>query len=140
VDRRLFFLLHRAHLALLAHANTRTLATLGVSSSQLATIYFVAKHGGASLTEIADTLDLNKSAVSGMLGRLEGAGLVRRQPDPQDGRGSQVFLTAKGEAVRTASLPLVRQLTAELTAGFDATEVETVTRFLSSIVDRLGQA
>jgi DNA-binding MarR family transcriptional regulator len=139
MERRLFFLMHRAHRALLTYANARTLEALGVSSSQLGTLYLVAKRKGASMTEVASVFDLNKSAVSAMFARLEHAGLLRREPDPHDGRGSRLLLTAKGEAVRAQSLPLVRRLTAEITAGFSASEVETITRFLDSLVKRCGE-
>jgi DNA-binding MarR family transcriptional regulator len=138
-DRRLFFLMHRAHRSLLSHVNARTLEVLGVSSSQLATLYLVARRGGASMTDVADALDLNKSAVSAMFGRMEHAGLLRREPNPDDGRASRLLLTAKGEAIRTQSLPLVRKLTAEITAGFSDSEVETITRFLNSLVERYGE-
>lgn len=135
-ERRLFFLLHQAHRAVVAHANTRTLDLLGVSSTQLALIYYVAKHPGCSLTEVANLFDLNKSAVSGVVQRLERAAILVRRPNPQDGRGSLLFITEKGEAVRAQSLPVLRRLTAELTGGFDETELATIFRFLNSIVDR----
>jgi hypothetical protein len=65
-DRRLLFVMHKASRALVAHANASTFETLGVSSAQLATLYYVAKHPGCSLTTIAELLDLNKSAMSSM--------------------------------------------------------------------------
>ena len=137
-DRRLFFLMHRAHRGLLGYVNTRTHAELGVSGSQLAALYYVAKHPGCSMTEVANLLDLNKSAASGLLQRLEAADVVRREPNPRDGRGHMLFVTKKGEAVRAQSLPLVRKLTAEITEGFSASEVDTIYRFLNALVDRYG--
>lgn len=123
----------------MARANAQTLEQLGVSSAQLATLYYVAKHPGCSMTEIANLLDLNKSAVSGMVQRLERAEVIRREANPHDGRGSRLLLTARGEAVRAQSLPVVRRLTAELTQGFDEQEQATIFRFLNSIVDRFAQ-
>jgi DNA-binding MarR family transcriptional regulator len=137
-DRRLFFLMHRAHRGLLAHVNARTLEELGVSSSQLATLYYVAKHPGCSNTEVANLLDLNKSAVGGLVQRLETAEVLRREPNPRDGRGHMLFVTKKGEAIRQQSLPLIRKLTAEITEGLSPVEIETVFRFLNTLVDRFG--
>src|SRR5262249_28759363 len=105
---------------------------------QLATLYYVAKHPGCSLTTIAELLDLNKSAMSATAQRLERAGLVRREPDPRDGRGTRVHLTPKGEMVRGPSLPVIRRLTADITQGFGEDEVHTVLRFLNSILERYG--
>jgi DNA-binding MarR family transcriptional regulator len=136
MDRRLFFLMHRAHRALFAYANARAVEALGVSAAQLSTLHHVARHDGCSLTEIAYVLDLNKSAVGSLVRRLERARAVRCEPNPDDGRGRRVFLTAKGRAIESESLPLLRRFNAEITAGFGAHEVDTVLRFLSSIVER----
>jgi DNA-binding MarR family transcriptional regulator len=137
-DRRLFFLMHRAHRAVIAHVNARALAELGVSSSQLAALYYVAKHPGCSMTEVASLLDLNKSAVSGLVQRMESAQVLRREPNPRDGRGAMLYVTKRGETVRAQSLPLVRKLTAEITGGFGPAEVDVVFRFLNALVDRYG--
>jgi DNA-binding MarR family transcriptional regulator len=119
--------------------NVRTIAELGVSSSQLAALYYVAKRPGCSMTEVATLLDLNKSALSGLVQRLESAEVLRREPNPRDGRGHMLFVTKKGEATRAQSLPLVRKLTTEMTEGFSAAEVETVLRFLNSLIERYGE-
>jgi DNA-binding MarR family transcriptional regulator len=130
--------MHRAHRGVLGHVNSRTISELGVSSSQLAALYYVAKHAGCSMTEVANLLDLNKSAVGGLVQRLETAEVLRREPNPRDGRGHMLFVTKKGEAVRAQSLPLIRKLTAEITEGFSATELDTIYRFLNMLVDRFG--
>lgn len=137
-DRRLFFLMHRAHKAMVAGANARTHAQLGISSAQLGTLYYVAKHPGCSMTEVANLLDLNKSAMSSMVQRLERAEVLRREPNPRDGRGSRLFVTPKGESMRTQSLPVLRKVTAEITQGFSEAEVDTIFRFLNTIVERFA--
>jgi DNA-binding MarR family transcriptional regulator len=126
--------MHRAHRALIAHVDARLVEALGVSSSQLGVLYYLGKHAGASMTDVAGFFDLNKSAASATLGRLEHASLVRREPDPRDGRGSRLFLTARGEATRAQSLPHVRRMTTEITSGFSEAEIDAVTRFLNSLV------
>jgi DNA-binding MarR family transcriptional regulator len=136
VDRHLIFLMHRAHRALTARANSVVLAELGVSSAQLGMLYHVAKHPGCTMSDVADLLDLNKSATSGMIQRLERAGLLRREPDPRDGRASLLFLTDEGEAKRVQSLAVVRRLSSELMGAFTAAEAEVIYRFLNLIVDR----
>jgi DNA-binding MarR family transcriptional regulator len=135
-DRRLFFVLHRAHRVLLASANAATIEHLGVSSAQLTALQYVAKHDGCSMTMLADVLDLNKSGVSGLVDRMEHAELLHREPNPRDGRGSLLRITPKGQQVRERALPLLRRLNAELTSGFTAEEEETVLRFLNAIIER----
>ncbi|MEL7086951.1 MAG: MarR family winged helix-turn-helix transcriptional regulator [Planctomycetota bacterium] len=52
------------------------------------------------VTRIAEALGIDKPAVSGLLDRMETAGLVRRADDPADGRGVHVYLTAEGQTLR----------------------------------------
>lgn len=139
-ERRLFFLMHRAHRAMLAHVNARTLEELGISASQLSTLLYVAKNPRCSMTDVAAVLDVAKSAASGMLRRMELAGLVRREPNPRDARGSLLALTPRGEEIRARSLPVIRRLQEQLTEGFDASDRETIFRFLNAVVDRYDDA
>lgn len=138
MDRRLFFLLNRAQRALATYASRGLEAQLGVSVSQLTTLLYVQKHPGCSLTELAELLDMNKSAVTGLVQRMERAGTLRRKPDPQDGRASLLSATPKGEALRERAMPLVRKLNAEITEGFTEAEIETVLRFLNVVVQRFS--
>lgn len=137
-DRRLFLQFSRASRLLTAWVNDHAVDQLGVSSAQLGTLYYVAKNPRCSASDVATVLDLNKSAMSSMVGRLERAGMLRREPNPKDARGSLLSLTPQGEEVRARSLVLVRKLTTELTKGFSEGEVDVVARFLASIVERCG--
>jgi len=139
-DRRLFFLVHRAHRALFVYVNGRTSEALGITTAQLGTLYYVAKNDGCSLSDVANVLGMNKSAVTALVRRLERSGVLRREPNPDDARGNRLFLTEKGKAVRAQSLAVIRRLTSEVTVGFSASEMEVVFRFFNSIVERFGDA
>lgn len=53
----------------------------------------------ASISEIADSLQLRHHTVVGLIDRSEAAHLVSRKPDPEDRRLVRVSLTDQGEAV-----------------------------------------
>jgi DNA-binding MarR family transcriptional regulator len=55
---------------------------------------------GQTITAIADRLALEPSTITPLMKRLEAAGFVSRQRNPQDERQVQVFLSAKGKALR----------------------------------------
>ena len=139
MDKRLFFLMHRAHHALLSDVTARTIVALGVSPAQLATIHYVAKHPGCSMTDVANLLDVAKSAVTSTVKRMEAADILRREPNAKDARGSLLYVTPKGESIRVQALPFIRKLNAELMEGFSPAEVETILRFFDSIVARYGE-
>jgi DNA-binding MarR family transcriptional regulator len=73
------------------------------------------------MAEVAAYLDLEKSTVSGLVGRAEGRGLVERLSSPDDGREVRLSLTDDGRAlardiqaeVEGALAPLVADLTTE---------------------------
>jgi DNA-binding MarR family transcriptional regulator len=137
MDRRLLFVLHRATRAAVGRANAR-LARAGVSVAQLATLSHLGEHPGCTMTDIASLLDLNKSAASGMLRRLERAGLVRREPSPDDARASLFHVTAEGQEARRRAGPTFRAFMSELTGGLRERELDTVLGFLNNVVERCG--
>lgn len=49
-----------------------------------------------SMGDLAAYLGLDKSTISGLVGRAEARGLLRRTPNPRDGRGTYVTLTEEG--------------------------------------------
>ena len=54
--------------------------------------------------EIAETLGCLRSSVTAIVDRLEAAGLVCREPDPDDRRAKRLVLTEKGLAVRATMM------------------------------------
>lgn len=59
----------------------------------------LASDGRLRAVELGQQLCLSPSHVSRRLDRAEREGLVRREPDPDDRRASQITLTPKGEQV-----------------------------------------
>jgi DNA-binding MarR family transcriptional regulator len=51
---------------------------------------------GTRLTELAARAGVTKQAMMQMVDELQGAGYLRRTPDPVDGRAKMVRLTARG--------------------------------------------
>lgn len=72
---------------------------VGLSRAQVALLAQVGAAPDCSLQGLADGLGLTPPTVSVGVRRLEEAGLVGRQPDPDDGRAWQFCLTAAGEAL-----------------------------------------
>jgi uncharacterized protein (DUF1330 family) len=71
-----------------------------------------------------------------MLRRLERSRLIRRERNPRDGRGTLLFLTAKGERSRVASRPVFQRALSDMIEGFTARELRVVLRFLNTLVER----
>ena len=88
--------------------------------------------GALSLSRIGERLQVHATSVTNVIDRLEAAGLVRRQPNPHDGRGTLAVITEDGRAVATkatADLNAARFGMSALTGG-ELTSVFEVLRRL----------
>ena len=81
-----------------------------ISPSQLAFITFLGSNPGCGIQAIAAGLKLAKPTVSIGVNQLEEAGFLTRQPDPNDGRAVQLYLTPKGQELQQRSNFLLRKL------------------------------
>ena len=59
----------------------------------------LAEHDGLTARELAEMLDIRQPSLTEMLNRLEGGGIVRREPDQQDHRKVRIYLQAEGRAI-----------------------------------------
>lgn len=72
--------------------------------------------------KIADKLEMNSSAVTRFLDRLEGKGLVRRLPHPADRRCTTLELTADGKRMVCGAGEQALGLNADVLAALDEDE------------------
>jgi len=81
----------------------------GLRITQFLILAVLAKVPGTSVNELAEHLDLERTAMGKTLGPLERDGLIRVEPSPVDGRRRFVKLTSKGNRVFQDAVPLWRQ-------------------------------
>lgn len=62
-----------------------------------------AKDGALPLSKIGERLQVHATSVTNVIDRLEAAGLVRREPNPRDGRGTLAVITPDGRRVAQAA-------------------------------------
>lgn len=84
----------------------------------------IGDQGPLRVTELAGCASLDPSTVSRHVAQLDRAGLVRRSPDPADGRAHRVELSPEGAERLQRSLERRRAL---LTHALDAWEPDDVT-------------
>jgi DNA-binding MarR family transcriptional regulator len=59
--------------------------------------------GELPLSKIGERLQVHATSVTNLIDRLEAAGMVRREPNPRDGRGTLAVLTDEGRRVADAA-------------------------------------
>jgi DNA-binding MarR family transcriptional regulator len=105
-----------------------------ISISQLNLLEWVADAPGCGVQEIAEGLDLTAPTVSVGVRRLQEAGLVERQPDPEDGRAVRLFLTASGQALCDRAHAFRQAKMRRLLGGLTAEEGATLLGLLERAV------
>lgn len=80
----------------------------GLSAPQVWVLNVLDGAPGLSLNELSERLFAHPSTVSGIIDRLEERGVVRRERDPDDGRGVRLSLTPRGQRMVTGSPPPVQ--------------------------------
>lgn len=101
-------------------------------------VLFVIKREGSTMTEVSRTLGVGAPGLSGLIDRMEAAGLVRRVPDPRDGRVALLLLTETGLAARETAKRRAAEINARLSEGFSDEELDVVARWLTSVGDRFN--
>lgn len=94
----------RGHQILLADLDAM-LRPLGLTFSRyeaLALLKFSAS-GALPLSKVGERLQVHATSVTNIIDRLEAAGMVSREPNPRDGRGTLAVLTERGRVVVDAA-------------------------------------
>jgi len=86
------------------------LDSMGVTYPQYLVLSTLWEKDGQTISAIADRLALEPSTITPLMKRLEAAGFVSRQRNPHDERQVQVFLSAKGKALRSDASCLTQAL------------------------------
>lgn len=86
-----------------------------------------------SPNQIASAMQVTRGAVTGTLKRLQSAGWVAVTPDPDDGRGKRVTLTAAGAATREAGIQALAEPFGALLAQVGAEEIAAVLPLLTKV-------
>lgn len=117
----------------LAAALFRTAATrAGMTVTDMQVIDLLESGGPATAGQLADLTGLTTGAITGMLNRLEEAGLVRRERDPNDGRRVIVRLErGKDEMGKIGTVfEVLGKSWGELVAGYDEEQAALLLEFL----------
>jgi DNA-binding MarR family transcriptional regulator len=83
-------------------------------------------------------LKLDKSAITGLVDRLEKKAMIERRNDPKDRRAIRLYLTKAGRDAAVEALPVVKQQNRAIEKGFSPEEIEVFSRVLRAAIERFG--
>ncbi|WBQ06872.1 MarR family winged helix-turn-helix transcriptional regulator [Kribbella sp. CA-293567] len=107
-------------------------------------VLFVLRCNGAlRLSELASKMEIDASTASRHVRSLEQTGLVRRSPDPDDGRAFRVELTEQGVAEWEANAKRRMGLLSQAMDGWTQSDIETfeklMTRFADGVINLVDE-
>jgi DNA-binding MarR family transcriptional regulator len=121
-------------------AVNRDLEPLGVTTSHVRALGVLGRAPEPMrMHELADRLRIARRTATGIVDELEARRLVARQPDPTDGRGVTVTVTAEGREMLRDIAGRRGAVVARLTARL-SDEQAVVLRDLLARLDGLGRA
>jgi len=133
---KLFLLLERASHSVRQRLERRARDELDASMVQVGALFHIASQDGCLAKELAEALGIQPAGVSGIVDRMQAAGLVQRKACAEDGRAQRLHITASGKRAVAKALPLVGKMQGVLTEGFTDAELAVVARFLTAAIDR----
>ncbi|MCB1746424.1 MAG: MarR family transcriptional regulator [Gammaproteobacteria bacterium] len=134
IDESYGYLVRRLHASLQRHIERR-MQPLDLTAMQWAPLLLLAEGKADTGAELARWMNIDTGAMTRMLDRLEGKGLLERRRCAADRRVVRLILTSEGEAA-VARVPAILAEVLNLhLAGFEAAELSTLMGYLHRMLD-----
>ncbi|MGH3763311.1 MarR family winged helix-turn-helix transcriptional regulator [Actinophytocola sp.] len=105
----------------------------GLTPTQASVLGLVAHRGPIGLAELTDLEGLNPTLLSRVVSKLDGDGLVRRQPDPADQRAVQLEATDAGHRTHARILAARTQTVAKILEDLSPDVSDTLAEALPAL-------
>jgi len=118
---------------LLRTAFDRRVRVLGITRAQWLVLTRVHRHPGASQSELADMMEVERASAGRMIDRLEANGWVQRRAERRDRRIKRVYLTPEAERVHRRIWRVAEATVDDALAGLSTQESAQLMQLLSRV-------
>ena len=115
----------------------RRVRALGLTRPQWLALVRLKRKPGASQSELADMMEIEKAPAGKIVDRMEEKGWVERRPDISDRRINRIHLTDRGERVYAAIQPISQSTIDDALDDLSSVERERLTALLARVKTRL---
>ena len=98
------------------------------------------QESGATQKRLAELNNVTEPTTVTTLGAMDRLGLIRRERNPQDRRKVSVFLTPRGQALKSELMPLAHRINEVAAAGISPDEIATCLSVLKRMSENLSRA
>jgi DNA-binding MarR family transcriptional regulator len=138
-DDRLIYLIFTAQQKLRTHlGNVMMRENARVTPAQAGILFLLAEKDGRTMSELSRILSIDNSTLTGLVDRLEKAGLARRDASPHDRRASHVHISPDGIQEMKKARSVVGRVNREIMDGFTPEELASFKRVLLSFFQKFN--
>jgi MarR family transcriptional regulator, organic hydroperoxide resistance regulator len=116
----------------------RMVSRIGLTAPQRLAVRFIGRNPDLTLGALAGLLHLHPGTVTGIVRRLEDAGLVVRARSSEDTRRVHLRLTARGQVVNRRQKGTVEAAVRRVTATMTPRQLAGASRLLKSLAEELA--
>ncbi len=115
----------------------RRVRHLGVTRAQWLALTRLYRRPGASQSDVADMLEIEKASAGRLIDRLETNGWVERRSDAHDRRVNRVYLSPKAERLLQSLWPIAEATNNDAMGDLTEQERDVLTHLLGRMKSRL---
>jgi len=112
---------------------SQKVAGLNLTATQAMVLRFLFDRAEVTSSELGARTELDSATLTGILDRLEAAGIAERKPNPTDRRAIRIHLTERGKEVGKEVSRLMGLANAGFLEGLNPSEVKELKRLLAKI-------
>ncbi|MEL0623641.1 MarR family transcriptional regulator [Marinomonas arenicola] len=113
------------------------LSALELTAAQYRVVMILAYNGRSTLASLCTEMDYDRGAMSRLLCRLEGKGLLDKRPSETDKRSMYLSLSAKGDAFIPNIQPKVNRVFEKALSGFSHQERDQLSMLMLRFLNNL---
>jgi len=134
MDRRIFFLIVKAEQAITSYFRQElNRAGLRITPGQTGVLFLLEKKSPGNMSELSGLLEMDNSAVTRIVDRLEKGGFVKRELNINDRREFLATITDSGmEQIRRAK-PVVKDLNRKMEENFSSDDLDKFRHVLTDL-------
>lgn len=137
-DNRFFFLMSQTQALIKRHFDLKiTKEGLNISTGQTGLMFLLAEQDKRPMSELSSILNIDNSAITRLIDRLEKHGLVERVQNPEDRRQFLIGITDKGLTQIEKIKTIVKDMNRIITEDFTDSDIETFKRILNKLYAKL---
>lgn len=115
----------------------RKIASLGLCHGQVPYLFSIVEEEGQTQDELAAHIRVNRAATARTLKSMEKAGLITRQPNPENRRQNLVYPTAKAKGLTDKVLAILDDHNDMMLTEFSTDEKMQLLSLMDRVIDNM---